>query len=78
MLIRVTFQKLREIEMSSAYRNDESIGYESVLSQEVDANGDPINGKNGLKQTETSSDEEVASCSSKDDETDEIIGLKTR
>lgn len=78
MLIQLTFQKLRKIEMSSAYRNDESKGFEAVLTLEVDANGDPINNKNGLKQTETSSDEEVASCSSKDDETDDIIGLKTR
>lgn len=64
--------------VQSAYRNGESNDYEHALSQEFDANGDPIINNNGLKRLETSSDEEVASCSSKDDETDEIIGLKTR
>lgn len=80
-LNRLPFRSL-EIEMSSvqpAYRNGKSKDYEHALSYEVDANGDPIiNNNNGLKRTETSSDEDVASCSSKDDETDEIIGLKTR
>lgn len=65
--------------LQSAYRNGKSNDYEHALSHEVDANGDPINiNNNGSKRIETSSDEDVASCSSKDDETDEIIGLKTR
>lgn len=43
----------------------------------VDANGDFLKNEDGLKGS-SSSEEDIASCSSKDDESDEIIGLKTR
>lgn len=47
------------------------------LNQAFDANGDPVKNGNGLKAA-SSSDEDIASCSSKEDEKDEIIHLKTR
>lgn len=61
-----------------AHRN-EANGYsdEELTDNSVDANGDPLSSGNGLKVA-SSSEEDVASCSSKDDEKDEVIYLKTR
>lgn len=61
-----------------AHRN-EANGYsdEELTDNSVDANGDPLGNGNGLKLT-SSSEEDVASCSSKDDEKDQVIHLKTR
>lgn len=48
-----------------------------VLKISVDANGDLLNSDNELKVT-SSSEEDIASYSSKDDESDDIISIKTR
>lgn len=65
---------------SIAHRNGRDGFHEEEVGLEisVDANGDLLSIVNGLKITSSSSDEDVASSSSKDDETDEIINLKTR
>lgn len=43
----------------------------------IDANGDPVNNENVLVAT-SSSEEDIASCSSNNDEHDDVIQLKTR
>jgi hypothetical protein len=48
-----------------------------MMDLAVDANGDPVNGGNGMAIT-SSSEEDIASCSSNNDENDDIIHLKTR
>lgn len=65
---------------SIAHRNGGNGFHEEEVELEnsVDANGDLLNSVNALKITSSSSDEDVASSSSKDDETVEIISLKTR
>lgn len=57
-----------------AHRNGDGNLFDEgvVLEQVVDANGDL------LMKASSSSEEDVASCSSKDEESDEIIGLKTK
>lgn len=64
-----------------AHRNGDSNGYHDevvdVLENGIDANGDDLNTENGLKTT-SSSEEDIASCSSNNDESDEIIHIKTR
>lgn len=61
-----------------AHRNG-AIGYsdEDLTDNSIDANGDPLSSGVDLKAT-SSSEEDVASCTSKDDEKDEVIHLKTR
>lgn len=57
--------------------NGQSNCFDNLLENIIDANGDPVAIKNGLKAT-SSSDEDIASSSSKDEETDKVIYLKTR
>lgn len=60
-----------------AHRNGGGNGFSDDVEISIDANGDLLNNDNGLKVT-SSSEEDIASTSSKDDETDAIITLKTR
>lgn len=64
-----------------AHRNGEANGYPDegvvLLDVAIDANGDPVKDGNGLKVS-SSSDEDLASCSSKDEEDEGVITLKTR
>lgn len=50
---------------------------EELTDNSIDANGDPLGRENCLKVA-SSSEEDVASCSSKDDKKDDVIYLKTR
>lgn len=63
-------------ELSSAHRNGAN-GFLNIEEKLIDANGDLIKNDSGSR-LENSSDEEVASCSSKDEETEEVIQIKTR
>jgi hypothetical protein len=49
------------------------VNVEMLVDHVIDANGDPVS----IKAT-SSSEEDIASCSSQEPETDEIIGKKTR
>lgn len=49
-----------------------------LIEQAIDANGDPLNRESGNGSTASSSEEDIASCSSRDDEKEEVIHLKTR
>lgn len=64
-----------------AHRNGDANGFDvdsiDLIDHAVDANGDPVNNGNVLEAT-SSSEEDIASCSSNSDEKDEVIHLKTR
>lgn len=60
-----------------AHRNGESNGFDDLLENIIDANGDPVKADDESKAA-SSSEEDVASCNSKDEESDEFIHLKTR
>ena len=64
-----------------AHRNGDANGYHDegveVLDNGFDANGCILKSVNGLEIT-SSSEEDIASCSSNNDENDEIIHIKTR
>lgn len=49
-----------------------------LIEQAIDANGDPLKGESGNGSTASSSEEDIATCSSKEDEKEEVIHLKTR
>lgn len=51
----------------------EFVSNEMLVDHVIDANGDPM-----IIKATSSSEEDIASCSSHETETDEIMGLKTR
>lgn len=59
-----------------AHRNGDA-NLVDLIDSSVDANGDPVNNGNVLVAT-SSSEEDIASCSSYNDERDDVIHLKTR
>lgn len=60
-----------------AHRNGESKAFEDLLENIIDANGDLVKTVNELK-VGSSSEEDIASSSSKDEESNACIFLKTR
>lgn len=75
MFYRNVLEKIQKIEdkleMSSVQVDFDSVGM--LVDHVIDANGDPVS-----IQTTSSSEEDIASCSSQEPETEEIIGKKTR
>lgn len=60
-----------------AHRNGDANGYLEEGVDVLDSNGDVLKDENGLKAT-SSSEEDITSCSSNNDENDEVIYIKTR